>query len=120
MIDLMLTFLLFLIGVYGLCISRNIVKSILSLNICQVSGILFFLHLSYVANASVPIMPFSSSTVVDPLPQAFMITSIVIGASITSLALMFCIKIFHHFGSLDWNTIYEKKDPDNPDYKELT
>jgi multicomponent Na+:H+ antiporter subunit C len=43
---------------------------------------------------------------VDPLPQALMITTIVIGSTITSLALMLCIKIFHHFGSIEWKVIF--------------
>jgi multicomponent Na+:H+ antiporter subunit C len=43
--------------------------------------------------------------IVDPIPQALMITTIVIGSTITSLALMLCIKIFHHYGSIEWKVI---------------
>jgi multicomponent Na+:H+ antiporter subunit C len=47
---------------------------------------------------------------VDPLPQALIITAIVIGASITALALMMTIKIFHYYGTLDWREIFERND----------
>jgi multicomponent Na+:H+ antiporter subunit C len=45
----------------------------------------------------------------DPLPQALMITAIVIGAAITALALMLSIKIFHYYGTLDWKELIERE-----------
>jgi multicomponent Na+:H+ antiporter subunit C len=46
---------------------------------------------------------------VDPLPQALMITTIVIGASTTALALMISIKIFHYYGTLEWDELLERE-----------
>jgi multicomponent Na+:H+ antiporter subunit C len=45
---------------------------------------------------------------VDPLPQALMITAIVIGASVTALGLFMSGKIFHYYGSLSWFEIFSR------------
>ena len=45
---------------------------------------------------------------VDPLPQALMITTIIIGSAISALALMISIKIYHHYETLNWQEIMEK------------
>jgi multicomponent Na+:H+ antiporter subunit C len=37
-----------------------------------------------------------------------MLTAIVIGASITALVLMMSIKVFHYFGTLEWEKIIER------------
>lgn len=105
-----LSFLIFLIGFYGLIMSSNIIKSIISLNVIQTSLILLFINLSQNAGSGLPIVGADHLAPVDPLPQALMITAIVIGASITSLGLMLTIKIFHYYGTLDWREILEMKE----------
>ncbi len=102
-----LAFSVFLIGFYGLIMSGNIIKSIISLNIVQTSLILLFINLSRHAGTGLPIIGSGTGVPIDPLPQALMITAIVIGASITSLSLMLTIKIFHYYGTLEWHEILE-------------
>lgn len=109
-VNIFLSFVIILIGIYGLCFSKNIIKSIICLNLTQTSVILLFLNLAYVKNGVPPILPANSSSIVDPLPQALMITTIVIGASITALALMLSIKVFHYYGTLEWKSLVERKD----------
>lgn len=106
-IDFILSFIVVLIGVYGLSTSKNIIKSIISLNIVQSAVILLFLNFGNSVNGGIPILSEGTKNMVDPLPQALMITAIVIGASITALALMFTIKIFHHYGTLNWKELIE-------------
>lgn len=107
--NLLLTFIIVLIGVYGLATSENIIKSIVCLNITQAAVTLLFLNLGSLRDGSVPILEDNISSIVDPLPQALMITAIVIGASITALALIISIKIFHYYGTLNWNQLLERK-----------
>ncbi len=107
--NLLLSFTIVLIGVYGLAISENIIKSIVCLNITQTAVILLFLNLGNLGDGSIPIITDSISNIVDPLPQALMITAIVIGASITALALIISIKIFHYYGTLSWNKLLERE-----------
>lgn len=98
------------IVLFGLGISRNIIKTIMLLNLLQTGVILLFISYRYEPNQIAPILGSGFANMTDPVPQALMITAIVIGASITALALMFSIKIFHHFGSLDWRIIRKRMD----------
>lgn len=108
MIDQILCFILLLISFYGLCTQKNIIKSIIFLNIAEVSVILLILSFSSAPGREVPILPGNTANMVDPLPQALMITTIVVGLTITALALMLAIKLFHYYGTLDWNEILER------------
>ncbi len=100
-----LSFIVILVGVYGLATSKNIIKSVFCVTIIESAVILLFLNLGIYEGGIVPILQEIGIAVVDPLPQALMITTIVIGSTITSLALMLCIKIFHHYGSIEWKVI---------------
>jgi multicomponent Na+:H+ antiporter subunit C len=100
-----LSFVIILVGVYGLATSKNIIKSVFSITIIEAGTILLFLNLAIYEGGLIPILTTVGIEIVDPLPQALMITTIVIGSTITSLALMLCIKIFHHFGSIEWKVV---------------
>jgi len=101
-----LSFVVILVGIYGVATSKNIIKSVFSVTIIEAGTILLFLNLAAFEGGLIPILTELGMDVVDPLPQALMITTIVIGSTITSLALMLCIKIFHHFGSIEWKVIF--------------
>jgi multicomponent Na+:H+ antiporter subunit C len=105
-----LSFAIMLIGIYGVVFSRNIIKSIICFAVTETSLILLFLNLGYIDGGSIPIVSSSEVPMVDPLPQALMITAIVIGASVTALAFMTSIKIFHHFGTLEWKGLFIEKE----------
>lgn len=107
-----LTFVVVLVGFYGLATSKNIIKSIFSLTIVESGIILLFLNFGSLNRGSIPIVSEFFVEVVDPLPQALMITTIVIGSTVTALALMLSIKLFHQYGSLDWDYILRRKDSD--------
>ena len=101
-LSIILSFILFFIGIYGIVVSKNIIKSIIFFNITQSSIIIIFLNFGSIGATNIPIITkYSKDTVgmADPLPQALMITTIVIGAAITALALMLSIKIFHYYGT---------------------
>jgi len=98
------------LGIFGMATSKNIIKSIICLNMTQTAIILFLLNIFYDYNADIPIIPFHLEGFTDPLPQALMITTIVIGASVTSLAIMMSIKVFHYYGTLNWSELLSKDD----------
>ncbi len=110
MLQLALILLMIGLGLYGLATSRHLIKSIIFLNVVEASVILFFLRLFYISEGGVPILPSLGAEPVDPIPQALMITTIVIGASVTALALMMSIKIYHQYGTLDWKILLNKED----------
>lgn len=108
MISVYLSLILVLIGFYGLMTSETVIKTVLSFNIVEASLIVLFLNLVALEGENVPIYALTVKRMVDPLPQAMMLTTIVIGAAISALVLMMSIKIFHYFGSLKWAEILER------------
>jgi multicomponent Na+:H+ antiporter subunit C len=103
-----LSFIVVLIGLYGLAISTNIIKSVFCVTIIEAGLILLFLNLGQYEGGLIPIMEALGIDIVDPLPQALMITTIVIGSTITSLSLMISIKIFHITGSIEWKDLIKR------------
>lgn len=103
--------LLFFIGMYGLCARRNIIKTIISLAIMQAAIILFFISINSTKYSIAPIgNSFSNiSKVADPLPQALMITAVVIGVSVTATSLTMFISLYHKYNSTNWNRIKNKR-----------
>jgi len=108
--DPILTFIVILVGLYGLSTSKNIIKSVFCVTIIEAGVILLFLNLGNLERGAIPILDGFIEQIVDPLPQALMITTIVIGSTITALALMLCIKIFHHYGSIEWKEVLHKEE----------
>lgn len=94
--------ILFLIGIYGLLAHRNIVKSIISISIMDVGVILFFLGINYKSNMRPPIGE-GTQIMADPVPQALMITAIIIGVAVTSVALTMFIALYHTYGTTNWD-----------------
>lgn len=44
-----------------------------------------------------------SGVYADPLPQALVITAIVVGISVTAIALVMFISMYHTYGTTNWN-----------------
>lgn len=100
--------LLFLIGLYGLIARRNIVKTVLSLSVMDIGVITFFLGMRFQPGARPPIGEnVEQAVLADPVPQALMITAIVIGIAVTAAALMMFSALYHRYGSTNWRTVYE-------------
>lgn len=97
-----------LVGIYGLLTKRNIIKMIMSLCIMNSGVILFFVSIGYVTGGRAAIFEETGSQMVDPLPQAVMLTAIVIGLGVTALALALAIKIYDEYKTLDTNKLLEK------------
>lgn len=97
-----ISIILFLIGLYGLIARRRIVKTIISLGIMEVAVILYFLSLNRQPGLLPPIGDVDPALMADPLPQALMITAIVIGVAITAVTLTLFIALYHRYGTTDW------------------
>lgn len=96
-------FLLILIGIAIIILKKNLVKIVMGMSILD-SGInLLLITIGYRTGGTAPI--FSADLqkgdfFVDPIPQALTLTSIVIGACVTALALSLIIKIYEKYGSV--------------------
>ena len=108
-LETMLILAIILTGFVGLATAKNIIRSIICLNLTQTGIILLFLEMVFSPGMVPPVLPAPVESMVDPTPEALVITTIVIGAAITSLALMMSIKIFHHYGTLDWRDLADRE-----------
>ena len=97
--------ILLTIGLYGMLGKRNLVKKLIGMNIFQAAIFLFFIEGSTKLGATVPVIAPQFGTdparYVNPLPHVLILTGIVVGLSLTGVALAFLIKIRRSYHSLD-------------------
>ena len=104
-VERILLLLLFLVGFWGIIAKKNIIKKIFSLNlITSAVVILFILEGSRVGDHA-PILSDGIERVVDPVPQALMLTAIVIGVCLTAFALALAFHLYKTTGSFDIDAI---------------
>ncbi|MDP2423253.1 MAG: cation:proton antiporter subunit C [Bacteroidales bacterium] len=98
-----LCFILFLVGMYGVITRRNMIKIILGLCIMEYSLNLFFVLIGYVKNGVAPIITKGTeqATFVDPLPQAMVLTVIVIGLATTAMLMAIAIRLYRKHNTFD-------------------
>jgi multisubunit Na+/H+ antiporter MnhC subunit len=103
MIPYLMCFALFLTGLYGVITRRNLVKIAISLSIMEFSTFLFLALTGYVESGVAPIVdPADPAKVyVDPLPQALVLTAIVIGLATTAMIMAVIIRIYRKYGTFD-------------------
>jgi multicomponent Na+:H+ antiporter subunit C len=101
------------VGLYMMIASPNLVKKIIGLNLFQSAIFLFFVAMAYVEGANVPVIPSEGGAVgeyASPLPQVIVLTAIVVGVSLTAVALALIIRIYSEYGTLDEDLIREVAD----------
>ncbi len=111
MILFILCILLFLIGLYGVVSKRNLIKIIIGLAIMEYSVNLFLILVGYIKGGTAPIISKDLNTriFVDPLPQAMVLTAIVIGLATTALLLAIAVRIYRKYGTFDIREIKRLK-----------
>jgi len=103
--------IMFFISFYGLITTKNAIKSIIFIVLMEASTIMFFLSFGYNRGGMLP--PIGENlqdleNVADPLPQALMITAIIIGLAITAINITMLITLFRKVKSRDWDVIKER------------
>ena len=103
MIPYVMCFILFLVGLYGVITRRNLVKIAVSLSIMEISTFLFFALVCYIDGGVAPIVDPADpvKVYVDPLPQALVLTAIVIGLATTSMLMAVIIRLYRKYGTFD-------------------
>lgn len=94
--------ILFFVGIYGIIARKNIIKSILSISIMEIGIIIYFLGVNFEMGQVPPMGDLSRGVAADPLPQALMITTIVIGVAVTAVSLSMFIAMYHRYGTMSW------------------
>lgn len=98
-----LCFVLFLVGLYGVLTRRNLIKIAISLSIMEFSIFLILVLIGYIENGIAPILdPGRENPVyVDPLPQAMVLTAIVIGLATTAMLMAIAIRLYRKYKTFD-------------------
>ncbi len=100
---------LILLGVFAMVTSRHIIRIILGLMLLEAGVNLFLIIIGYRANAIAPIIvEGQNAAMVDPIPQALVLTAIVIGVAVQALALALVIKTYKAYGTLDTKELAQR------------
>ncbi len=111
---LILGFMLLAIGLWGMLTQKNMIKIVIGLTIAEVGVQIIMISIGYIKERTAPILdsavPLADAVnkVVDPIPQALVLTAIVIGVAVNALILSFIIRLYK-----------EKKSLSIDDYKEM-
>jgi len=104
-------FLLLGVGAYMLIGNANLVKKVIGMNVFQTGIFLFFIVAAFVDGASPPLLT-APAPYVSPLPHVLILTAIVVGVSLTAVALGLVVRIYHEYGTLDEESIERVMDRD--------
>jgi len=100
-------FLLILIGFYGALTQRNLLRMIVAFTIADTGVNLVIVAIGHMHGRTAPILDATLSAgnavsrVIDPVPQALVLTAIVIGVGVTALMLAYALKLHEKRRSLD-------------------
>ena len=106
-----LCFVLFCIGLYCVLRKRNIIKIIIGLAKIEYSINMLFVLIGYRRHGRAPIFDRYQDILimVDPLPQALVLTTIVIGLAIVVVVVSLAIRIYEKYGTFDITKIRRLK-----------
>ncbi|MCP4220946.1 MAG: cation:proton antiporter subunit C [bacterium] len=129
------TFILLMIGLYGMIMKKNLVKKLIGMTIFQVSVIIFYINctakwgtdkLGNDWNATVPILKnpphdaealsklvVDTTQYINPLPHTLMLTAIVVGVATTGVAFALVISIYQRYKTLNEEELLERMKKDN-------
>lgn len=107
-IDYVGSVVLFCIGLYCVITKNNLIKKFIGLNIMETSVFAFIIALGVVDGGEAPIMGAGASApFTNPIPQALILTGIVVAVSTTALALSLVIRIYEHCGTIEADELRE-------------
>ncbi len=98
---------LIVIGLYAVLMKKHLIKIVIGLSIMDAGIHLLFVAIGYISGGTAPIFSRGNENagarMVDPVPQALVLTAIVIGFAITALALSLIIRLYkhHHTANID-------------------
>ena len=108
-------FVLILTGLYGALTNKNILRMIIAFTVANTGVNLVLVSVGYMRGRTAPILDETvqvaeaAQRIIDPLPQALVLTAIIIGLGITALMLTFAYKLYMTRGSLDISVFQELK-----------
>ena len=111
----LLTFAVFIVGVYAVVAKKNIIKIIIGLLLIDYAVNMLLVLVGYRTGGAAPILQkgqaageFAAASV-DPLPQAMVLTSIVIGLGLTALMVAMAVRLYEKYETFDMDKIRKLK-----------
>lgn len=102
-----LCLILFVIGLFGVLVKKNIIKIVMGFIIMEYAVNMFLLLLGYRRDGVAPIISRDTDIAgfvqhsVDPLMQAVVLSSIVVGLGIVILLVAIAIRLYEKYGTFD-------------------
>jgi len=92
-------------------VKKNLIKIIIGIGIVEYAVNLFFILVGYRLRGRAPILAKEQviQNMVDPLPQALVLTAIVIGLAITALIVAIAMRLYEKYGTFDITKIRKLK-----------
>ncbi len=104
---------LMMIGLYAVLAKGNLVKKVIGLNILQTAVFLFYLSIGKVDGGTVPVKWHDDAVYENPVPHVLMLTAIVVGVSVTAVALALIVRIKEAYGTVEEVEVLEVDEHDN-------
>jgi multicomponent Na+:H+ antiporter subunit C len=110
-----LCFVLIAVGLYGAVVKKNIVKIVISLAVMEYGINLLLVLVGYRSRGVAPIVEPGADAAsfaaraVDPVPQALVLTSIVISLGVLAMLVALCIRLYERYGTFDITQIRRLK-----------
>lgn len=102
MILIILSLLLFCVGLYGIFMKQNLIKIIIGFIIIEYAINCIFILIGYIERGAAPVIKGGEMIkTVDPLPQALVLTAIVIGLGTTALLVSLAVRLYQRLGTFD-------------------
>lgn len=102
-----LCFVLIAIGLYGVVVKKNVVKIVISLALIGYGINVLLVLIGYRGGGCAPILQKGmhaatlAAQAVDPLPQALVMTAIMINLGMLILLVAICIRLYERYGTFD-------------------
>jgi len=103
---------LIVIGIAGIVISKNLFRILLALVIAEAGANMMLVLAGFRFEAIAPIITGQGMPMVDPVPQAMVLTAIVIGVGIQALALSLIMRVYKAYGTLDMRVLSRRLEQD--------
>jgi multicomponent Na+:H+ antiporter subunit C len=107
-VDYVAVVILFGVGLYMLVAKSNLLKKILGLNVMETAVFAFLVTAGMVEGGDPPIIAAGTSApYANPIPQAMVLTGIVVAVSVTAVALALVAQIHAHYGTIEVDELKE-------------
>jgi len=103
---------LILIALFIIITRHNLIKKIIGLSILATGVNLLLITVGFIKEGTAPIfsnLNLDPQSMVDPVPQALVLTAIVISVAVLAMALSLAIRLYQHYKTLDMRKIKEQK-----------